>query len=179
MRSLFLALVGIFIFSSCVDDFDDTAEPWRPGSGNVYIPVYGDPETAHEITVEDAKPIENPAKIFTYNQYLIVNIRNEGFHVIDNTNPAIPRQLYFISVPGSQDVAIKDGYIYTDNYSDIVAFTIDENQNLEILKRLEGIMGSQDYPPFRGVYFECVDPEKGIVIDWVVGEVENPNCYRP
>jgi hypothetical protein len=165
---------------SCVETFDSERTPSEPPIGaDVYIPVYGDSSEAFNITVETAKNIVNPAKIFTYNKFLIVNIENEGFHVIDNSNPVLPRPLFFIKVPGSRDIAIKDGKIFTDNYSDLVAFSIDENDEVIIDSRISNVMNNQLFPPFRGVYFECVDPEMGIVIDWERGESENANCYRP
>jgi hypothetical protein len=144
----------------------------------MYAPVYADPSTVLKVSIEESKPIRNPWKIVIYRDYLMVNIRNEGFHVIDNRNPEIPRPLYFISIPGNQDVAIKDGVIYADNYGDIVAFQINDNREVEILDRIPGAMENQNYPPFTNVYFECVDPEKGYVIDWVKADVENPKCRR-
>ena len=82
-------------------------------------------------------------------------------------------------MPGSRDVAIKDGYIYADNFADIVVFTIDENREVQVIERLKDIMNNQLYPPFRNVYFECVDPSKGVVVDWVISDDRNVNCYRP
>ncbi|MBT32208.1 MAG: hypothetical protein CMO01_21310 [Thalassobius sp.] len=143
-----------------------------------YVPVYATNQDYLNIQKVAAKAIENPSKIFTYNNYLIVNIKNEGFHVIDNSNPKLPKNLFFVEVPGNNDVAVKDGVIYADNYSDIVAFTVEANGDLQILERLENMIQHNSVPPFTNVYFECPDPSKGIVVDWIPGNVDNPKCYR-
>jgi hypothetical protein len=176
-RPFILIALSAFVLSSCIEPLDGPGK--IPEGADIYVPVYVADSIAHKITIENARSIENPAKIFLYQDYLMVNISGEGFHVIDNSNPSAPRPLFFISVPGSNDVAIKDGYLYTDNYGDIVVFTIDENQNIEVLERLEGVMNNQLYPPMRDVYFECVDESKGIVVDWVLSDSETANCYRP
>lgn len=179
MIRYFYLPVLVLLLASCVTDAIDEVDNRPPPNSEVYIPVYGEKETAFEIKVEEAKQIVSPGKIFTYNQFLVVNIHNEGFHVIDNSNPRIPRHLFFIRVPGSNDVAIKDGMIFSDNYSDIVAFRITEEGDVEVVERISDVMNNQLFPPRRNVYFECVDPEKGIVIDWVQGKSDNANCYRP
>lgn len=174
-RLLPLFLIA-FVAFACTEtyDYDDPPETVQG-----YVPIYADNETVHDIKLEPAKSIVNPAKIFTYNQYLMVNIINEGFHVIDNSNPEVPRRLFFVKVPGNKDVAIKDGMIYADNYEDIIVFRINDSQEMELVKRLDNVMLNQEYPPERGVYFECVDPEKGTVIEWRMASIKNPKCYRP
>jgi hypothetical protein len=37
---------------------------------------------------------------------------------------------------------------------------------------------NQEYPPFTGVYFECVDPSKGVVIGWEEKQIDQPKCRR-
>jgi hypothetical protein len=176
-RSFFIISILSLVLFSCIEP---TSEPYDLLDGTeVYVPIYASEEEAHEITVSAARPIENPGKIFLYQDYLIVNSPGKGFHVIDNSRPIAPTPLFFINVPGSNDVAIKDGYIYTDNYSDIVVFTIEQNENVQIIERMEDIMNNQLYPPYRNVYFECVDESKGVVIDWVLADDVQVNCYRP
>ena len=174
-----LFYLSIFIsISSCIND-DEPFFGRRPDVEAIsYVPVYTSNQELLNIEKVAAKAIVNPAKIFTYNNYLIVNIKNEGFHVIDNSNPQLPQNLFFVEVPGNNDVAVKDGVIYADNYNDIVAFTVEENGELQILERLENMIQRNAVPPFTNVYFECPDPSKGIVVEWIPGDVENPKCYR-
>lgn len=176
-RSICFIATLAFSFSACVENIDAPYDV--PDGADVYVPVYLPEESAFQISTGPSVPIENPGKIFLYQDYLMVNIPGQGFHVIDNSNPAAPQPLFFINVPGSRDVAIKDGYIYSDNYADIVVFTIDENRDVQVIDRLKDIMNNQLYPPFRNVYFECVDPSKGVVVDWVISDDREVNCYRP
>jgi hypothetical protein len=176
-RFIFSIAVLILMFSACVENVESPYDV--PEGAAVYVPVYLPEESALQISTGPSMPIENPGKIFLYQDFLMVNIPGQGFHVIDNANPAAPQPLFFINVPGSRDVAIKDGYIYADNYADIVVFTIDENREVQVIKRLKDIMNNQLYPPFRDVYFECVDPSKGIVVDWVISDNKQVSCYRP
>lgn len=178
MHRFLLFIFLSFVLSSCYDD-EPTDGQIPSGTFEAYVPIYGSIAESQSITISDSKPIRNPGKIFTYNDLLIVNILGEGFHVIDNSYPASPQNLFFINVPGNHDVAIKDGVIYANNYSDIIAFTINQDQELNILKRLDNAMHNGLIPPESGVYFECVDPEKGVVIGWEKREVEDPKCFKP
>jgi hypothetical protein len=176
-RSYFLITIIALFVASCIEPSGDPYD--LPDGTQVYVPIYETEEIAYQVSIEPAKPIENPGKIFVYQDFLMVSAPGEGFHVIDNSRPIAPVPLFFISVPGSNDVAIKDGYIYADNYSDIVVFTIDENREVQIVNRLEDLMNNQLYPPYRGVYFECVDETQGVVVGWELVDDVQVNCYRP
>ncbi len=178
MKNKLPLLVPLLFLMSCIEGTDPFF--WNRPSENapIYVPVYGNADDLLKINKLASKPIERPAKIFTYNDFLIVNIKNEGFHVIDNSNPSLPKNLFFIEVPGNNDVAIKDGVIYADNYQDIVAFTVEANGEIQIVERMKNIIQTAPYPPFTNVYFECADPNKGVVVDWVLGNIEDPKCYR-
>jgi len=175
-RLLLLLLLPLLSCEFSVDSFFSGGRP--PSDAPVYVPVYGDAESLLKIGKQPPRAIERPAKIFTYGKYLIVNIRDEGFHVIDNEDPSRPNNLFFVEVPGNNDVAIKNGVIYADNYRDIVAFTITSGGEIVVEERLENVIEANSFPPFLNVYFECPDPAKGLVIDWVLGNVDDPKCYR-
>jgi hypothetical protein len=167
----------LILLTGCI--FQDPFYDDGPFYSAVYVPVYASEEQAHQLSIKPSFEIRNPAKIWTYNDLLMVNIENEGIHVIDNSNPYAPEQLFFISIPGNKDVAIKDGFIYADNYGDIVVFTLTDTYEIEVRERLKGVMQNQEYPPFEGVAFECVDPSRGVVIDWVQPVIDvDPKCFR-
>ena len=63
-------------------------------------------------------------KIVTYQQYIFINKPQEGIHVVDNSDPANPQNLHFISIPGSLDMSIIDDHLYSDMYSALVVFDI-------------------------------------------------------
>jgi hypothetical protein len=177
MQRAFIFVLALILFQTCLE-IEDAPVP-VPEWAEVYRPIYGNPDEVYKIEIQASRSITKPSKIFIYQQYLMVNIRDEGIHVIDNTNPAAPRPLYFISIPGNQDVKIKDGILFVDNYSDLVAFRINADQEIEILERMKGKMNNRNYPPFRNVYFHCADPEQGEVIGWELTNAKEPKCYRP
>jgi len=176
-RFNFLPILTALIAFSCIEGDGETGQV-PPGS-TIYEPVYVQTDVAHLISKKPAKSVAQPGKIVIYQNYLLINAIGQGFHVIDNTNPSMPVSLFFVEIPGSHDVALKDGYLYADNYNDIVVLSIDENQEIELVARLDNLMNNQEYPPFSNVYFDCVDRTKGIVVDWVVSDNTNVKCFRP
>src|SRR5690606_29217142 len=69
------------------------------------IPVFMQMSTVREkpIIIEPGKPLENPGKIYLYGDYLLVNEPQKGIHIIDNANPASPKIINFIKIPGNVD----------------------------------------------------------------------------
>ena len=178
-KSLLLALISVSIsLESCICYYVDCIDDIDSFNYEYLAPIYEDSEVAHKISVSPTKDIENPANIFTYLDYLIVNIKEEGFHVIDNTNPSAPVNEYFVNIPGNTNVAIKDGMLFADNFDDIIAFTIEDGE-VSIKQRLQGAIASVP-PKDWGVQFECVDESKGTVVGWefvyVETEEELPAC---
>ncbi len=76
------------------------------------------------VAMEAAHDLINPGKIYTYGVYLLVCEWNEGIHLIDNTNPSAPLSLAFIKIPGCTDMAMKNGILYVNNYTDLLALEI-------------------------------------------------------
>jgi hypothetical protein len=46
-------------------------------------------------------------KLFIQGHYIFLNEVDKGIHVIDNSNPAQPRNVAFIDIPGNVDLAVK------------------------------------------------------------------------
>ena len=106
--------------------------------------------------------------------------RDEGVHIIDNSNPQNPVPIHFIEVVGATDLAIKGDILYVDNLSDLVAINIADFNNMYVEKRVEGLypLSEQLFPENYDGYFECIDPEKGVVVGWEEATLENPTCSR-
>ena len=71
-----------------------------------------------------ARDMANPGKIWVAGSDIYVVERYKGVHIIDNSDPANPRQTGFIIAPGCMDVAVKGDVIYLDNAVDLVAFNM-------------------------------------------------------
>lgn len=72
------------------------------------------------IGITDASGLQQPGKIYTKDQYLLVGEIGKGVHIFDNTDPRSPKNLAFLQIPGNVDVAIKGDVIYADNFMDLV-----------------------------------------------------------
>jgi hypothetical protein len=173
-----LLLIIPLLFWSCIGDSTDNIDFDNIGTVNGYRPIYGD-SGSMTINLEAPRALTSAGKIYSYGKLLIVSEVGKGFHIYDNTDPRNPENKMFVNVPGSNDIAMKDGILYVDNYSDLVALRIAEDTVYE-LKRITNVMGfSGEFPPFSGVYFECAEEGRGIVVGWESAEIENPKCYRP
>jgi hypothetical protein len=83
-------------------------------------------EMRQDMAVTASRDLENPGKIYFYNDYIFINELREGIHIIDNTNPSSPQNLGFIEIKGNVDMAVKDNILYADNYMDLLAIDITE-----------------------------------------------------
>lgn len=141
-----------------------------------YRPEYGTPQSK-EISMLSPRPVNNPGKIYVYGHYLLVNENKKGIHVFDNTDPHNPRPIGFIQVVGNTDMAIRNDVLYADHMGNITAIRLGDFTTVESLQSLH--LGNWDLgvPPPPGFYFECVDPEKGLVTGWTKVNLQNPECY--
>jgi hypothetical protein len=117
--------------------------------------------------------LDTPGKIYIKDNYLFINEVNKGIHIHDNSDPAQPVNLGFISIPGNKDLAIKDDILYADSYTDLVAIDISNPAAAVEVDRINDVF---PYYPEEGAWdmgfyysyttYEEVDPEKGLVIGW-------------
>lgn len=172
-RSLLLSLGVLLLLLPCACDNQETS-----GEDDVigYIPVYGDAQSS-DIVMVMPKPVVDPGKIYVYGKYLLVNERKKGIHVFDNSNPADPVPVGFLQLLGNTDMAIKDGVLYADHLGNLVSLTTNDFTTIEEKGRLPLRNWNLGVPPPKGYYFECVDPDKGLVVSWKKTKLTNPACY--
>ena len=104
------------------------------------IPVYKTlEEIRQDITVEPARDLEKPGKIYFYNNYVFINESRAGIHVIDNTDPKNPEQVAFIGIPGNVDMAVQGNILYADNYIDLLAIDISNPASPSLSGRAENV----------------------------------------
>ena len=169
LPSVFLLLI---LLTGCFTEFE--SERSEPVTG--YRPVYG-PQTDTEILMTETRTVEDPGKIYVYGEFLLVNEKKKGIHVFDNSNPADPVSLGFLQLLGNTDMAIKDGVLYADHVGQLVALTINDFTDVIEQGRLPLRDWDLGLPPPAGFYFECVIPDKGLVVGWKQAELTNAQCY--
>lgn len=143
-------------------------------------PVYVSNATAYNIEFLAPQPINNSGKIYIYNQYVLINEQYKGIHVINNLDNTNPQKTAFISIPGNIDISVKNGFLYADNYDDLVVINLNNPAEPVLVKRLQNVFTNmmQTYPVDYHGYFECVNPDSGFVTGWVEAQLINPKCRR-
>ncbi len=171
----------IVFFASCISDFD---HKW-PAKAEGMIPIYStDVAGAKAVYALPPQPVRNPGKIFTVGPWLFQVEIDSGIHVINYADPQQPERVGFIRTLLCKELTVKDGFIYTNNFSDLVVIDTRDMNNVKEASRVTGVFPdlALQYPPRPAnsgrIYFECPDPSKGIIIGWKAATIENPKCYR-
>lgn len=174
-KNISVLLVLFILFSSC-----DPDRSFLPQSGDTYVPVYASNESISKIGIEDKKPTVEAGKIYVFENYIFQNDLNTGIHIINNTDRQHPVKVAFLKIPMSTEIAVKEHFLYTNNNKDMVVFDISDPAAPHLVKRVADVFPglSQQYPPYRGVYFECPDPSKGVIIRWEKKDIPEPKCRR-
>lgn len=145
-------------------------------------PVYmSKEEFKNAVKTESAQELMVVGKIYFYQDYILVNEKYKGIHIIDNSDPSNPQNTNFITIPGNIDMAVKDDILYADSYTDLIAIDISTINNIQIEKRFEDIF-PWVLPPTDNKYgLGNIDPEKGVVVGWEVKRLsekyEEPRYY--
>jgi len=171
MKKILFALVVFILFFSGRTSF--TIDGYKP----VYVPS----DEAKIIKTFEPREVETQGKIYLKDEFIYIGDVNQGVHVIDNSNPVNPVKIAFIQIYGNHDIAIKGNIMYADNLEDLVAIDISDLNNLLVVERIEKVyeLPNQDYPedvPYY-TYFECADPDKGLVVGWIPAEITDPDCF--
>jgi hypothetical protein len=74
--------------------------------------------------------VSTPGKITVAGRYVFLSEPYKGIHVIDNSNPASPKNVSFINIPGNEDMAVRGNTMYADAYGDLVSFDITDPLNV-------------------------------------------------
>ena len=140
----------------------------------VYTPVYKPMQELRQVSIQAPKPITANGKLFIKNNFIFLNEVNKGFHVIDNSNPASPRSVAFVNVPGCIDMAAKGNYLLADNYVDLLTFDISNPAAISLVNRKENALPYRQYN-----YGFNDDSAKGIIVRFDKAELpEQSDCNQ-
>jgi hypothetical protein len=157
LLSLCLMLLTAFL-GSCQDECE------RSYTYTLYEPVYMSfDELRAAVKTEGPQDIQQAGKIYIIGKYLLINEPNKGIHVFDNSDPASPKNLSFITIPGNIDMAVKGNILYADSHVDLVAFDISDPTNIREVAREENI-----FPVWTRSFAsgQQIDPSKGIIVEF-------------
>ena len=182
MRKNLTILLSVSILFSACTPYDTV-----PSSVEGFAPVYSqDVSTLKTIKAESPRTTVNGGKIYTVGNLLFQVEQDSGIHIINYVNPSSPQKLGFIKSFLCKEITVKNGFIYTNNLSDLVVIDINNPADIKEVGRTPNVFPdlASQYPPknssnqFERVYFECPDPKKGAVIAWKKQAINNPKCWR-
>ena len=134
-----------------------------------YEPILADRSTLNTISFSVPIPIINTGKIYSYKTYILINEIDKGYHIIDNSNPAQPLNIGFLSILASHNVAIQNDILYSDNANDLVSVNITDISKPVFVERTENIFPIQDPPdnlPLLPEYDMNNRPTNTVIIEW-------------
>lgn len=100
------------------------------------VPVYMSYQRLRDaVGVEPPRSPDRIGRLYLYGDYVFLNEKNEGIHVIDNQDPAVPVNVGFIRVPGNTELAIRGNYLYADSYVDLVTLDLNDLNNVHLVDR--------------------------------------------
>jgi len=143
---------------------------FEPVTYGDYLPVYmirSEMETA--VKIEAAQPLRATGKIYLYGQYILVNEKYKGIHVIDNSNPASPMNVAFLHIDGCIDMAMRNNVLYADNAVDLIAINTTNNfATVQVTERIKNIFPETESPDgYWPVYtVNQYRPKNGILVAW-------------
>lgn len=156
MKRGFFAALGCMVFSAfflsgCFKD--SVLEKY-----SFYRPVYKTrAEVRASIKPMPARELTNPGKLFVKGNYIFLNEFNRGIHIIDYSNPASPKNIAFVNIPGNVDLAVNGNYLYADQYTDLVTLDISDPRNVQTVGFDERVFPQQ---------FSSVDSNL-VLADWI------------
>ncbi|MBI9035907.1 MAG: hypothetical protein JEZ03_15705 [Bacteroidales bacterium] len=121
------------------------------------------------IVFQDAQVLKAPGKIYFKDQYILINEKYKGVHIINNTDPSNPVNIGFINVPGMVDMAMKANTLYVDNAVDLVAIDLSDLPNINVTDRKENVFPElvppgYDFLPYQ--YAIGNRPENTVIVRW-------------
>ena len=130
-------------------------------------------KTAFRSSVEVIAPktIEEPGKIYVYQDYIFVSDVHSGIHIIDNFDPKSPKAIKFIQIPGNEDISVKDNFLYADSATDLVVFDISDINNVSIIEQLEDVFNVYNYDipvEAEAVDYGKFDFDDDIIVGWTL-----------
>jgi hypothetical protein len=155
LRKFAYAVVAMLLLSSCMKDK-------LSKTYTIYTPVYkAKAEVLASIKLSTPRDISAPGKIYVYGNYLFLNEVNKGIHLIDNSNPTLPKRIGFIDIPGNVDIAVKGNVLYADMYADLLTIDISDPQHTKLLSSIPKVF------PENTFWTAFTADSNSIIIDWV------------
>ena len=163
LLSILFALLSILTFTLLSSS--DTANRF-----GAYSPIFMQREDMENaVKAEAPRTLHDPGKIYVKDNFIFINEKYKGIHVIDNSMPSQPVNIAFIHVDGCLDLAIKDDIIYADNAIDLIAIKANADfTSVQVTERLKQVFPEIANPDGAWPYYELnsLRPKNAILVAW-------------
>ncbi len=127
-------------FASC--EKDSCTQTWTQ---LVTVPVTANRQAVQDsIAAMPARELCTGGNLYAFGNYVFVNANREGYHLLDNTNPAEPVNVAFLRVPGATHMAFVDGQMVSDSYADMLVLDFGGPQSLKLLSSTPNLLLQTD-----------------------------------
>jgi hypothetical protein len=161
MKQLIFA-IGIMLLFCSVEPVPSEPFPYRP------IIMKREVLESSVKMLEPAKVVK-PGKIFIKDNYIFINEKYHGVHIINNADPSNPVNEGFLRIPGCIDIAMKGNILYADNAVDLVAVDLSNPDNVMVTKRIRNVFPEHTPPGYDWIpwnYTADNRPQNTIIVDW-------------
>lgn len=167
----FITALCLVTIGGCVGDDYDKATPITKSRSDLQAEIYIDPSRSNNSNGSGY------SRLYALDTTLYATVKGEGVQVIDNSNPVSPKGLAFINLPGVEDVVIEGDTFVTNQYSDLVIFSISQQKELS---RVKDLYYYQDYIelPSGAVWSGGGNLLKNqVVVGYELEESDNETCF--
>lgn len=165
-----MILLAALIFSCKKDDIE-----W-----DGLRPVYLSYDDFSMIKSEPPRDFGELGKIVAVSDFLLINEVRKGIHLIDNSNPAVPQNIRFFSIPGNREFILIGNILYADNGKHLILIDITDIEKIEVIDFIADVYEPNAvtdlFPENYSGWFECVNDKRGIFLRWKEAELINPKC---
>ncbi|HLO53798.1 MAG TPA: hypothetical protein VK169_05880 [Saprospiraceae bacterium] len=140
------------------------------------------PEYFNEFNIGDVQynqKVEFPKYgMGTYNSYVLLLEPYKGVHLTSNFNDE--QSEIFWDLPGITEFTITENRITFQMMKDVFTIDVsDVNAPILISKVTTNTLDLNSLSPYKlNGSFECVDPSKGYIKNWIVEDVFDPKCWK-
>ncbi len=162
MKKIFISLFVFVLFCS-VDPVPSEPFPYRP-----ILMTRSTLESSVALLKEPVKLVD-PGKIYIRDNYLFINEKYKGIHIIDNTDSSNPVKAGFLRIPGCIDMAVKGNILYADNAVDLIAIDVSNPEDITVTKRIKNVFPELTPPgqPWIPWNYEAGNrPENTVIVGW-------------
>lgn len=108
----------------------------------------------NSVAVTSAQETNSNGKIYVADNFLFYIAKEEGIHIYNNQNPALPVNIAFINLEGVHDIAVKGNYLYADNFVDLLVFDISNSDNITLVETVENAISFNPAFPDTAEFYD-------------------------